>query len=506
MNSPVHHIPLESNEQDTLTFGMLSSVLQPYVITFVLTWIFLIIGSSSYLIYKGSQYAYPYIIAAFSTIIPIWVWRNSLKKGAPYMVLHVIIQGIFLIMPMAVSNQKLEEYSSEVILLGSIAVFLYFISIAIGWKLSTLNPKDIPSKWLIVSGHSNTVNLLAMRIAIFLLFIGLIGQLIIFFFYLGSLWPVIRSLCGASASLGALLGGYADGNARRFTIKFWGLLSLIFFLAIHDILISAANQFILAAILGFALGSRKIPWKLLIVIFTLISFLNLGKFVMRNRYWGTHKSNTTGVSLMGLPSLYTEWFDASFTELMGGTDPSIKMVEQIEKSKDGDFSQRINGFETPLFVTRAITQQEIPLLYGATYSLIPPLLLPRFLWPNKPRAHVSQDLLNIHFKRQREVDVERTFIAWGLLPEGIGNFGIWLGPVFIGLVLGSVTGRLESWSVAKALFSVEGFVALGLLLQALISYDICSSVFVTSTFQMVIVSFAGAFMIRSIFNRPIQAY
>jgi hypothetical protein len=95
--------------------------------------------------------------------------------------------------------------------------------------------------------------------------------------------------------------------------------------------------------------------------------------------------------------------------------------------------------------------------------------------------------------------VERTFIAWGLLAEGIGNFGLWLGPVFIGLLAGMVTGWLEAWSMRKEFFSVEGFLALGLLLQTLISYEMVSSIMVTSAFQMVVVCLAGGFMIRNIF-------
>ena len=206
---------------------------------------------------------------------------------------------------------------------------------------------------------------------------------------------------------------------------------------------------------------------------------------------------------MGLPAFYGEWILCSVGELTGTSDQSmmaIRFNDKINKNKkEGDFSDRMNSFENVLFITRQLEGNNYPLLYGATYTLIPPLLLPRFLVPNKPRAHAGQDLLNIHFGRQRTVDVERTFIAWGFLPEGMGNFGLWLGPLIVGLVIGALTGWLERWSIRKEFFSVEGFLALGLLLQDLIAYEMVASLWITSTFQMIVVCLVGGFAIKNVF-------
>jgi hypothetical protein len=152
------------------------------------------------------------------------------------------------------------------------------------------------------------------------------------------------------------------------------------------------------------------------------------------------------------------------------------------------------------FVVRALETQHLSPLYGATYILIPPLFVPRVLWPSKPRAHAGQDLLNIHFERQREVDIVMTFIAWGLLPEAVGNFGIWMGAIFLGIVMGYLLGYLETWSMLKELLSVEGLMLLGFWLKLMVSYEMVSSVFLTSTFQMLVVIAVGGGMLRNIFG------
>jgi hypothetical protein len=66
--------------------------------------------------------------------------------------------------------------------------------------------------------------------------------------------------------------------------------------------------------------------------------------------------------------------------------------------------------------------------------MIPALLVPRIFWEDKPRTHMGQMILNYHYGRQASVrDIFSTFIAWGLLPEAVGNFGIILGSLGVGL-------------------------------------------------------------------------
>lgn len=66
--------------------------------------------------------------------------------------------------------------------------------------------------------------------------------------------------------------------------------------------------------------------------------------------------------------------------------------------------------------------------------------------------------------------------------------------------MGFLLGYLEAWSQLKELFSVEGLLLMGFWLKLMISYEMVSSVFITSTFQMLVVIALGGGMLRSIFG------
>lgn len=481
-------------------------LLNPFLKVGVISISYVLMAAVGYLYYSGSIYALPFLLVATSALFPLWIWKDLPAKGIPYMLIFVLLMGLFFLMPLFISNAALLRFSPELIPKAAISISLYFVAIGVGWKSGMAKATLSPARWKILGEKSEDTAKLAMRIAFFLLCVGIAGQLTPFFLNLGALWSVLRAGTSAAGALGILLGAYADGISSKFTPKFWILLAVMFFLSIYDILISAAVQIMLAALLGSALGTKKIPWKLLIVIVSVVSFLSLGKFIMRERYWGNRGANNTGVTLMGLPGLYAEWVGASLDAMSGNVDQDRQMAKLQRKQEgagggEGVFGERINSFENVLFITQQLEEAQLPLLNGATYTLIPPLLIPRFFWPDKPRAHAGQDLLNIHFERQRPEDVDRTFIAWGFLPEGIGNFGLWLGPLIVGYVVGFVTGWLEKWSIRKEFFSVEGFLAIGLLLQDLIAYEMVASLFITSTFQMIVVCLGGGFMLRTMFAR-----
>ena len=140
----------------------------------------------------------------------------------------------------------------------------------------------------------------------------------------------------------------------------------------------------------------------------LISFLNIGKPVMRAIYWNQ------GASLPSNPVvLFQQW-----------TLASLDAIGQAGDEGPGNvFTDRFNNLQNLLYV-----QQELlagtPTLDGESLSVIPEVLLPRFLNPNKVRSQEGQVLLNLHFGRQlSRQDTQTAYIAWGFLAEGVGNFG-----------------------------------------------------------------------------------
>jgi hypothetical protein len=248
---------------------------------------------------------------------------------------------------------------------------------------------------------------------------------------------------------------------------------------------------------GLALGMRSIPWRFLLVALGLVGFLNQGKFVMRERYW--IQSNSSSVAVSSLPAFYAEWANASAGMLL--KPKPAQSISELESSKTDSNGQsifdRIDNFQNMIFVVDAMDRGAIAPLGGDTYTLIPPLLIPRFLWPSKPRTHEGQVLLNLHFGRQaNEKATEQTYIAWGLLPEAVGNFGVWFGPLTLGLFLGWVMGRVEIISLHKRFFSLEGMALISTMLMLAGSYEMVASVFVTAMFQLLVaVALCGIIML-----------
>jgi hypothetical protein len=236
-----------------------------------------------------------------------------------------------------------------------------------------------------------------------------------------------------------------------------------------------------------------------------LSFLNMGKTTMRERYWGAEGESITVPTLGQLPAFYAEWSETCLDAILENrtSKKTGGNAQETKANSNQTLLDRIDNLQNLLFVIDAIETQHISALHGATYALIPPLLVPRVLVPNKPRSHEGQVLLNVHFGRQDINSTFSTYVAWGLLPEAYGNFGAYWGSLFLGALLGLSFAWIENLTARRLLFSTEGFLSLSLLMNFMNSFEMVSSVFVTSTFQsfMVIIGASLPFVRRVALKR-----
>jgi hypothetical protein len=497
--SPPPRISRKSLGLALLTHGHLIDRAVPGFRNALFGFVLVLLAGAIALAYRRPEYVFFFTSIGGAATLSIFWWFGDSGKGLPVMPVFVLQQAVVYLLPLFVENESLERYPPGIVgsAAGSIALFLLLIPV--GYHCGKRAIRSVPSRWNLSLGGRDGGRANALALALTLLSIGFVIELLSFTGWifsllpggLAGLFPLLRSLGAVCSTLGALLGGYAVSSrgGQSQSTWYWLLLAGIAILSISGVLISAATALVVAAAIGQALGGRRIPWMFLGVALGIVAFLNVGKFTMRERYW--NRGNTLGISLVQLPGFYTEWAAASMGKIRAGQAAGEgKAVSDEDEGQS--LLDRINNYQNMVFVVNALQTLEMRPMWGETYAVIPPLLIPRVLWPGKPRTHEGQVRLNLHFGRQgsRE-ETEKTYIAWGLLPEAVGNFGIWLGPAVFGPVAGFLLGLLEGWSRHKRLFSIEGLVGLCLLLAVLVSSEMVASVLLTATFQTVVATITG---------------
>src|SRR5262245_14600840 len=85
-----------------------------------------------------------------------------------------------------------------------------------------------------------------------------------------------------------------------------------------------------------------------------------------------------------------------------------------------------------LIRVQRLAPNDVPFREGEAYALLPGMLVPRFLEPDKIASQGSMNILNIRFGLQSVEEANKTAIGWGLIAEAYANFG-YLGVIGVGL-------------------------------------------------------------------------
>ncbi len=465
------------------------------------------------LIATGSPGAACFSLLSVATCLILAVWR-PVGRGLPILPLLAFQNLIVYGLPIVIGHEVITSYPESFVTRAGLEVLIFSGCLACSWRLALELFHPAPALCYALQGFRQEGEARLIRLG-FTLAIGSSAYLLLQ--SLGLLDPLFSvlpdgsyslasPLISAAATCGFFLVSMHVGTGRvpvGRRLLFWTLLAGNCFISAAGFLLSATTALLASVLIGLFWSTGRMPWRYLAVVVALLSFLNLGKFTMRERYWGTEGEVLNQVTLTQMPRYYAEWFQASYEAIApGDAGPSVN--DDRAHAKGQNLLERVNNLQNLLFVIDAIDNGHIPPLHGATYELIPPLLVPRIFWPEKPRTHEGQVLLNVHFGRQELTSTFQTYIAWGLLPEAYGNFGATAGSVFLGVVLGVMFAWLESFTARKLLVSLEGFVSFTILLGMMGSFEMVASVLVTSVFQSIIVLVAASlpFVERTVLKRP----
>lgn len=242
----------------------------------------------------------------------------------------------------------------------------------------------------------------------------------------GSFLNVARSVASPGGGI-ALFYFYHNIGLRKLSDRtsIWisFIVALVIIGEISTGFLVGGGIYLIVALLGYTLARKRIPVLLVAVMAILFQFLHLGKGDMRNEFWGSESLRTsTGVSRV--TEVYEQWIGASW-ERLWSTDPEDERASIFD---------RANLVQMVALVVHDTPAQR-PFLKGLTYRQIPVLLVPRFLWKDKPRGSLPTETMGIYYELQDEEAVNFTAIGFGTIAEAWANFG-WGGVVLVGALFG----------------------------------------------------------------------
>lgn len=257
-----------------------------------------------------------------------------------------------------------------------------------------------------------------------------------------------------------------------------------------DLLLVDALATALLALIGFSLARRQLAIGAIMMVLVPVVFLHSGKAHIREAYWRGERSGTA-ISLAEYPTVLVEWISYSAR--------ATARIEDDQIARSQPFSERASLVH--LFLRANDMQREgLPALRGASYVVIPELLVPRFLMPGKVASHEGTYRLNLHYGLQTRESIRTTTIGWGLFNEAFGNFGI-LGTIALGLLVGAGCAAMERAMATRPITSpayLFGVLVFAMAFQA----ELTAGVLVSSLFQSAVGIALYLFFARTDKHRP----
>ena len=498
------------------TVGELSETVRLAVRRMVVPLAALLAADVAFLGYTGRPGAAALALVCAGTLLALFVWGRR-AIGLPLLPVIAIQNLVIYGVPIAAGHDVVTAYPADFVFGAGTEVLIFDAAAALAWLLGMhlFRPSRPASYCLNEFNRAGAKGWARLGFAMVGATTGF--QVLQGLDLLGSLYSalpggaetILYALVAVVSSCGFFLVALTIGGREASFVEkavFWMLLAANAMISASDFILSSAAANLITVAIGLFWSSERVPWRYLAVTLLALSFLNTGKTTMRARYWESEDAPVTHRTLAQLPACYEEWVRASYAAIAENhARPESPVPDDKAKAKGNQtLLDRIDNLQNLLFVIDAIQTNHIKPLEGRTYTLIPPLLLPRVLWPEKPRSHEGQILLNVHFGRQDLESTYTTYIAWGLLPEAYGNFGPVTGSVCLGLFIGALFAWIENLTARKLLMSTEGFVSLSLLMNLVNSFEMVASVLVTSTFQSIVVVVAASlpFVHRTTARRP----
>lgn len=388
-----------------------------------------------------------YLLILSAAVVPAVLWVRLGAPGIPIFPTVCLAYIPYFAWPIVSGNRTILAYDPSEVLQAACTVSLFLLAATLTWWLATRNS----GKRAVSMASMDRVGV--VRLILIGLFAGVVfhaGMIMGAAAWIGTYFGLVRSIVMTLAMVSFFLAGFAraQGFLRG---KTWHAaavgMALIIAMTLSSLFLVGGMLFGLAAAFGYFIVTRRIPWLSVAAVFAVIAVLHEGKGEMRAKYWTGSISGQT-VSVIELPGFAAEWIANGLSGLAsratggrsGGGDPGQSVLDRA-------------SLLHMLLRAERMTPSYIDYLKGETYALVPSVLAPRFIRPDKPNSQVALELLNVRYGIQTREAAALTTIGWGLLPEAFANFGYY-GVLGMAVLLGLCCALLERWAAGAKLISI----------------------------------------------------
>lgn len=386
-----------------------------------------------------------YLLIAFTSFAPAAVWIRTGGTGVPVMAGTSIFYFLYYGVAILRKNADLALYEPHEILSAALTVSLFLVAANVAWGFVLFGRGDqarsVAPVWISDPQLERVIGFgLGLGISYFVaLYSGWSVEL-------GPLFGFFRSVSLTVTTVACFITGHARAQGilqgRNWVLALTGL-SIIVVLSWASLFLVTGVIFCIAVVFGYVVTCKRIPWAFLLPAVVVVVVLHAGKDEMRHKYWG--KGGSSEISLFQVPGIMEEWAAAGF----GAMTSNENYNSAIDRASLLNLLLRV----------QRLAPDHVPLLEGESYAVLPEMLVPRFIDPEKISSQTAMNMLNVRFGFLTTEGTQKTAIGWGLIAEAYANFGR-AGVVGAGILLGLLVGFFERWSAGAPILSLPALVAI----------------------------------------------
>ncbi|HVU32289.1 MAG TPA: hypothetical protein VHE61_02570 [Opitutaceae bacterium] len=382
-------------------------------------------------------------------IVPMlrWVQRNDVSY--PHVELLLLTTLPFYALPILTEHDVISAYPVSILQKAALAVLLFQAATIVGAVAgrrvyhrgrgkSFWHDEIIPETRLHFTVHAVTVTTVYLFIAQFTQWIPTN--------WVGTFRAVFVGIGIVSIFLQARFWGAGMLSSRdKFFLAANVFVQLI--LLFLSLMLVSGLITLLVLLIGYFSTSRRVPWLACAILLPVLGLLHVGKTRMRQIYWREYAPQ---VGIMDIPQFFTSWFEYG---LQGArSDPQ----QSSATTATYDLMRRASLFQI-VCVAVDMTPDRRPFLLGDSYANIAAQLVPRAIWPNKPKPTDSVKLLSVQLGLQTNEQADVTSIGFGMISEAYANFGF-VGPAALGFVMGFGLVMISLSTMNAPTFSLAGVI------------------------------------------------